>query len=211
MLAPNSPLRAQVTALAREASSAAAQSDPCTNAPSDDEDRASRSAARYLCAMLIARLFEVVPLTCPHCGAEMQIIAFVTETPSVPAILVSLGEPACPPPVSPARGPPAWEDDPVAAIPDSDPLAQPEYEFDQRVQWSLAFTSPDRAGDGERLGAPPVAKRKPTRQEPTLLATAALFAPSSLFAPSPKHLLANPSDATDMAILAVMRLNFLFL
>ena len=87
--------------------------------------------------MLIARLLEVFPLTCPHCGAEMQIVAFVTETPSVQAILAHIGEPTCPPPVSPARGPPAWEDDPVEAIPDSDPFAQPEpeYEFDQRVQW----------------------------------------------------------------------------
>jgi hypothetical protein len=72
--------------------------------------------------MLIARVFEVFPLTCPHCGAEMQIIAFVTEMPSVQAIPDSLGEPARPPPVSPARGPPAWQDDPVDAIPDSDPL-----------------------------------------------------------------------------------------
>ena len=33
-------------------------------------DLPSRSPARYLWATLIARLFELLPLTCPDCGAE---------------------------------------------------------------------------------------------------------------------------------------------
>ncbi len=46
-------------------------------------------------------------------------------------------EPTRPPAISPARGPPAWEDTPVEVDQDDDPLAQPkpEVEFDQRVQW----------------------------------------------------------------------------
>ena len=38
---------------------------------------------------------------------------------------------------APARGPPAWDDPPVEAVPDWDALAQPqpEYVFDQQVQW----------------------------------------------------------------------------
>ncbi len=113
---------------------------------------------------VLARLFEQFPLTCRYCGADMKIIAFVIETPSVRAILEHIGEPTCPPAISPARPcaaqpcsawvpaqiihglvvrcsiiahPPAWEDTPVEVDQDYDPLAQPEpeVEFDQRVQW----------------------------------------------------------------------------
>ena len=95
-----------------------------------------RSPARYLWATLIARLFEIFPLTCRYCGAEMKIIAFVTETPSVRAILAHIGEPTRPPALASARAPPR-EDAPVELEPDYDPLAQPEpeMEFDQRIQW----------------------------------------------------------------------------
>ena len=33
--------------------------------------------------MLLARLFASLPLVCPNCGADMRIIAFVTETAPV--------------------------------------------------------------------------------------------------------------------------------
>ncbi len=91
----------------------------------------------YLWATLIARLFEIFPLTCRYCGAEMKIIAFVTEAPSVRAILEHIGEPTRSPAISPARGPPAWEDSPLQVDPQYDLLAQPEPddEFDQRIQW----------------------------------------------------------------------------
>ena len=74
---------------------------------------------------------------CRYCGAEMKIIAFVTETPSERAILAHIGEPTRPPVISPARGPPAWEEGPIEVDPDDDLLIQPEpeIEFDQRVQW----------------------------------------------------------------------------
>ena len=136
VLAPNSPLRAQVTALAQETTEETTRTTDADE--TDRSDALSRSPARYLWATLIARLFEIFPLTCPHCGAEMKIIAFVTETPSVRAILAHIGEPTRPPVIAPARGPPAWgEDTPVEVDQDYDPLAQPEpeVEFDQRVQW----------------------------------------------------------------------------
>jgi len=38
-----------------------------------------RSPARYLWAMLLARIYKSAPLACPHCGADMRIIAFVTK------------------------------------------------------------------------------------------------------------------------------------
>jgi len=52
-------------------------------------------------------------------------------------ILKHVGEPAEPPPISPARGPPAWDDPPVDLGPDWEALAQlsPEYVFNQEVQW----------------------------------------------------------------------------
>jgi hypothetical protein len=67
----------------------------------------------------------------------MRIIAFVTEAAPLRRILLALGEPPEPPPISPARGPPAWDDPPVDLVPDWDALAQssPEYVFDQEVQW----------------------------------------------------------------------------
>ena len=42
-----------------------------------------RRAARYAWAVLLARIYEVLPLLCPKCGAEMRIIAFITEAPAV--------------------------------------------------------------------------------------------------------------------------------
>jgi len=87
--------------------------------------------------MLLARLYEIFPLTCVRCGAEMRIIAFVTDSASIIRILEYLGEPTRLPPVSPARGPPGWAQvfdqtpvfDPVA------PTPEPDYELDQRVTW----------------------------------------------------------------------------
>jgi hypothetical protein len=84
--------------------------------------------------MLIARVYEVFPLVCTHCGTEMRIIAFVTETASVTRILEHIGEPTQAPVLSPARGPPAWET--FDQTPLFDPLAvapEPAFEFDQRV------------------------------------------------------------------------------
>jgi hypothetical protein len=134
VLAPNAPLRAALTALARDTP---ATPDPSAVAESVGGEEHRRSPARYLWAMLIARIYEVFPLVCRHCGAEMRIIAFVTETASVTRILQHIGEPTKAPVLSPARGPPAWDDgfdqtavfDPAAAAP------QPVFEFDQTATW----------------------------------------------------------------------------
>jgi hypothetical protein len=53
----------------------------------------------------LARNYEVLPLGCPLCGAEMRvIIAFITDPVAVRAILAHLCEPA-PPRIMPVRGP----------------------------------------------------------------------------------------------------------
>jgi hypothetical protein len=105
------------------------------------EDRAAetvhRSYVTSLWATLLARIYEVFPPACPHCGAPMRILAFVTDTASVTRILQHLGQPTRPPPVSPARGPPVWEEsfDPGPAFhPEATELA-PAFEFDQTLSW----------------------------------------------------------------------------
>jgi hypothetical protein len=94
--------------------------------------------------VLLARLYEARPLACPICFADMRIIAFLTEGPTVRPILTPIGEPAEPPKVSPARGPPSeWDDDgaeppdAIQAFPAFDPAVPPEPDlvFDQTVGW----------------------------------------------------------------------------
>jgi len=86
--------------------------------------------------MLLARIYESAPLACPHCGADMRIISCVTECVSVRRILKHIGEPAQPPRIEPARGPPAWEEK-AEALPLLDSHAQPEpdFQFDQTLNW----------------------------------------------------------------------------
>ena len=67
----------------------------------------------------------------------MRLIAFVTETASVTRILEHIGEPAKPPRLSPARGPPTGQES-FDQTPLFDPLApapEPAFEFDQRLTW----------------------------------------------------------------------------
>jgi hypothetical protein len=135
VLAPNAPLRAAAIAFGREVADATGAPTEVGSPPATPVSR-TRSPARYLWAMLLARLFESLPLVCPNCGADMRIIAFITEAVPVEQILTHIGEPPRPPPISPARGPPAWDEAPEP-MPDWDLLQQPEpdFEFDQRVSW----------------------------------------------------------------------------
>jgi hypothetical protein len=75
--------------------------EPESSQPKDKPRRAS-----YMWAMLIARIYEVLPLLCPRCGSPMKIIAFITEPASLSRILSHLGVPTKPPPLQPARAPP---------------------------------------------------------------------------------------------------------
>ena len=154
VLAPNAPLRAQVTALAGVPESptaplvTATETEPepiaaritAPGASSHSEEQAEeallRRAARYAWALLLARIYEVFPLVCPRCGGEMRIIAFITDACAVREILSHLGEPTSPPPIAPARGPPLWEMT-DAEQGEFDPPDQPapDYPFDQRIAW----------------------------------------------------------------------------
>jgi len=138
VLAPNSPYRSVVTALA--------VAETTRNEGQAETERAETpvsQAARYVWALLIARIYEVFPLICPKCGGTMKIIAFIDEGDVIREILTHLGEPVDPPRIAPARGPPLWEaagqggEEMWSHSVPGDPLAQPmpEYEFDQRVSW----------------------------------------------------------------------------
>ena len=162
VLAPNSPLRAAVTALATPAQPAkqvVVQAEPATTgegapgvAPLDHASPSTpepappkRSPAHYLWAVLIARIYEVFPLLCPLCGGQMRLIAFITQGTQIRRILDHIGVDSEPPHISPARGPPLWDDCSDAQMDDGaqiqpadwDLAAQPapDYEVDQRVNW----------------------------------------------------------------------------
>jgi hypothetical protein len=129
VLAPNAPLRAQLIALARPPPASLPEAAPPPHAPVP-------SPARYVWALLLARIYEVFPLRCALCGAQMRIIAFITEAPARHSVLTCLGEPTTPPEVAPARGPPLWEQaaQPLAHWEDA-PAPVPEFVFDQRLSW----------------------------------------------------------------------------
>jgi hypothetical protein len=150
VLAPNAPLREQVTALAGmpdgtpaadatgsiAATAAPSRSSEGTEEAPGEAEAILRRIARYAWAVLLARIDEVFPLVCPRCGGERRIIAFVTDAGAVREILSPLGEPTSPPRLMKARAPPLWEMQ-GANMGEDEAQAQPvpEYEFDQRIAW----------------------------------------------------------------------------
>ena len=116
---------------------------PLTQQAEPESAPAKRSPAHYLWAVLIARIYEVFPLVCPICGGQMRLIAFITDGAEVRQILEYIGVDAQAPRISPARGPPLWDDcdapvgEGVDVQPDWDMAAQaaPDYEVDQRTNW----------------------------------------------------------------------------
>ncbi len=69
------------------------------------EEGPGARALRRSWAQLIKRIYEVDPLVCPSCGAEMKVIAFITEHEVVDKILRHLKRRA---EVERERGPPRW-------------------------------------------------------------------------------------------------------
>lgn len=163
VLAPNSPLRAAVTALAQgsPAQPATAQVEPvstCEGAlgvvvPQGDavptraeppEPVPSKRPAHCLWAVLTARNYEVFPLLCPNCGGRMRLIAFITHSADIRQIPSHIGVESDPPHISPARWPPLWEGCGDAQMGEGVEIesgweiavqSAPDYEVDQRVNW----------------------------------------------------------------------------
>lgn len=156
-LASNSPLRAAVTAMAAPAVQAATvQAVPTiawegapgvalsgNAAPLPPEPDPPKRAAHYLWAVLVARIYEVLPLLCPSCGGQMRIIAFITRSADIRHILEHIGVESQAPRIIPARGPPLWDDcdaqagEGVNTLPDRDESHQAmrDFEADQRTSW----------------------------------------------------------------------------
>ncbi len=66
----------------------------------------------------------------------MRVIAIIQDKPVIKKILESVSEPTEPPALSPARGPPGWNDyNQDVPIDDRDGLSVPDYEFNQCVSW----------------------------------------------------------------------------
>jgi len=117
VLAPNAKLRQAVIETAGPAGATlqllqeAQQKMGPEEAGSPEEEpksRLSRAAARCW-ALLLARIYECLPLQCPRCGQPMRIIAFVLDPPVIERILRHVGEPTEPPAILPARSPPQTE------------------------------------------------------------------------------------------------------
>ena len=134
VLAPNSPYRPAVTTLAAAESACNEGKAEAETEEAETEETPVRQAARFVWAMLLARIYEAFPLICPKWGGTMKVIAFIDEGDAIRKILTPLGEPIEPPRLTPARGPPLWE---ATGQCGDDLLIQPlpEYEFDQRVAW----------------------------------------------------------------------------
>ncbi len=139
VLAPNSPLRAAVTARAGKPISA--PNEPTDTRPSPPgrtaHDTTRRCPSAYLWAVLLARIYECFPLTCRQCGAPMGLIAFITAPASVKPILEHLGLPTQPPSVAPARDPPHDQCviDQTPRFDTTAPDPDPGFQFDQSVSW----------------------------------------------------------------------------
>ena len=72
---------------------AAQGGDAVQTPPSQGDDEFTRRV-RLSWAKLIRRVYEVDPLLCPFCGAEMKILAFIVDFGAAKAIRKSLELPA---------------------------------------------------------------------------------------------------------------------
>ncbi|NOQ80149.1 MAG: hypothetical protein GQ546_12205 [Gammaproteobacteria bacterium] len=141
VLAPNSPFRTSVTVMAGQSIPQGAieiQTTDKNDEPVEQEreNKPKRPPNRYLWAMLLARIYNLFPLLCPECRAEMQVIAVIQDKPVINKILKSVGEATEPPTLSKARGPPSWDDycqDQLSEEVDEQSIL--DYEFNQCVSW----------------------------------------------------------------------------
>ncbi len=139
VLAPNATLRPAVVAIGRPHPDAP-DSDtqippPLPSAEGPVEPTRPANPARIRWAVLLARIYEVLPLLCPACGGQMRVLAFLTDPPVVAAILLHLELPHLQPPISPARGPPQGDFllDQTPAFDPAHGEPVPEFVFDQSL------------------------------------------------------------------------------
>jgi hypothetical protein len=146
VLAPNARLRSAVVAMGRPGAHTPdgdnhTGAEPLPHEGRSEPDRPPTGQVRgtrrrwVRWAVLLARIYEVLPLLCPACGGRMNILSFLTDPPVTRAILLHLELPHLPPPISPARGPPQG-DFLLDQTSDFDPASgepAPEFVFDQSL------------------------------------------------------------------------------
>jgi Putative transposase/Transposase zinc-binding domain len=136
VLAPHAGLRSAVVAIGRSPAETPCLPDP-NPAPlassSLDEPPRPATSARIRWAVLLARIYEVLPLLCPACGGSMKVLAFLTDPPVISAILLHLDLPHRPPFLAPARAPPqrAFLLDQTPSFDPAEPEPVPDFQFDQ--------------------------------------------------------------------------------
>jgi hypothetical protein len=59
-----------------------------------------------LWALMLAKVYEVAPIRCPRCAAEMKPVAVIVDPESLDRICRNQGQPSAIPKLAPARGPP---------------------------------------------------------------------------------------------------------
>ena len=141
VLAPNAALREAVTAFAGWPMGDNALLSYQESVDMEDltnGESCTLSSTAYLWAMLMARIYEILRLVCSQCSGEMAIIAFITEADPIHCLLHHIGEPATPPQIVPARGPPLEKDTDFNQTPlyegeGAEPAL--EFEYDQAVSW----------------------------------------------------------------------------
>jgi len=138
VFAPNHPLRPRVTAMAignTGKNAAATNGEPHTDEVAGQSDAGasgttrSHDSSRIAWAKLLAKIAEAFPIVCPACGGDIRLIAFITAPGPVRKILMHIGEPVEPPPVSPARGPPTEWNELVQVHDDRDGVQDSPDEF----------------------------------------------------------------------------------
>lgn len=113
-LAPRSPLRSAVTRAAREEvpygellEGVPVAGISAAIAGAERVLRKAASSAAKSWAACLRRVFEVDPLLCPSCAAEMVPIAVISQDAELVRLLAHLGLPTEFPKTNPARGPPS--------------------------------------------------------------------------------------------------------
>ena len=143
VLAPNARLRAAVVAIGRSeverAEALPPDLHPLQTGSGDLKPSRPANPARIRWAVLLARIYGVLPLLCPGCGGQMKILAFLTDPPVVSKILLHLDLHHLPPPLSPARGPPQGDFlfDQTSGFDATEADLVPDFVFDQSLPESL--------------------------------------------------------------------------
>lgn len=122
-LAPCSPLRKQIAANAQK------RIDAVSKTKQKTDEKVTKASKGW--AQLIARMYEVDPLTCANCGKKIKIITFVTHPEHIRRILRGIGWPT----IIPAFDPPPQEHcDDICQLdpntPDGFPISEVQVHYD---------------------------------------------------------------------------------